>query len=210
MRRLFSEHAYYSRLYVILLSHNLDAQHIITRLEQNARDISDIFNNYYSNEDSQELYNLLSDHISIEKNIVDMMLKKNNSNSISDIFNRSNTNTMNITNMKDIVSEKEKWYDNVILFSIHLESMNPFLYAKATKELIFEHLDLVEHDTISALSIDHKGDTEYMQLVQDNCIKSADMVHYQLLELADLLAEGIVRQFKRRFDNTRFNRILPV
>lgn len=210
MRRLFSEHAYYSRLYVILLSHNLDAQHIITRLEQNARDISDIFNNYYSNEDSQELYNLLSDHISIEKNIVDMMLKKNNSNSISDIFNRSNTNTMNITNMKDIVSEKEKWYDNVILFSMYLESMNPFLYAKATKELIFEHLDLVEHDTISALSIDHKGDTEYMQLVQDNCIKSADMVHYQLLELADLLAEGIVRQFKRRFDNTRFNRILPV
>jgi hypothetical protein len=82
-----------------------------------------------------------------------------------------------------------RWYANADDISIFLNSANPsFWPLDEMKDMMREHLDLTLQEAVSYLTGDHAAS-----------IAAYDQIHLQALEMADMLSDGIVRQFPKRF-----------
>ena len=80
------------------------------------------------------------------------------------------------------------WYENADQLSTFLSSINPYWPEKQTQRLFYKHLRLSRNEAEHRFSGDFAGD-----------IVQFDEAVLQIIELADLFSDGIVRQFRDRF-----------
>jgi hypothetical protein len=81
------------------------------------------------------------------------------------------------------------WYVNGNEIADFLHSINPRHYRRGeTREMIKMHLDTTLVEAVARLTGDFDADLE-----------AYDEVHHHMLEMADFLSNGIIRQFPRRF-----------
>jgi len=83
---------------------------------------------------------------------------------------------------------QRRWYANADQIAMFLSGINPFWPEKETQDMLYEHLRLSENEAEQRLSGDYAGDIEQF-----------DEALLQVIELADLLSDGIVRQFPEQF-----------
>jgi len=82
-----------------------------------------------------------------------------------------------------------QWNDNADAIAGFLSGANPKNWTlKETKEMMHEHLASTTAEVVARLKKDWKGD-----------IQAYDKVHNQILEMADMLSEGIMNQFSAKF-----------
>jgi hypothetical protein len=81
------------------------------------------------------------------------------------------------------------WYANGNEIADFLHRINPHNWRRGeTREMLKMHLDTTLTEAVARLTGDFEGDLE-----------AYDEVHHHMLEMADFLSNGIIRQFPRRF-----------
>ena len=83
----------------------------------------------------------------------------------------------------------ERWYDNGNEIAAFLNAANPRNWPlEEMRAMLREHLDLTTNEAVARLGGDWDAD-----------VRAYDRAHEQVLEMADMLSEGIVDQFPGRF-----------
>ncbi|MCW6088151.1 LysM peptidoglycan-binding domain-containing protein [Clostridium sporogenes] len=91
----------------------------------------------------------------------------------------------------DAAADAEKrWYENADQIAELLSKINPYWYFEDWQAMLQEHLALVKAQAVAILTSDYeKGISIY------------DDLEMQALEMADMMADGIVKQFPERFQD---------
>ena len=83
----------------------------------------------------------------------------------------------------------ERWYANADDIAAFLHAANPQHWPLEEMQMMMrEHLDLTLEEAVAYLSGDYEAS-----------IAAYDEVHLQALEMADMLSDGIIRQFPNKF-----------
>jgi len=83
---------------------------------------------------------------------------------------------------------ERRWYANADQIATFLSGINPYWPEKETQDMLYEHLRLSENEAEQRLAGDYTSDIEQF-----------DEALLQIIELADILSDGIVRQFPDQF-----------
>lgn len=91
-------------------------------------------------------------------------------------------------NIPKFNEDYEKWQKNARRIAEFLADKNPNWSKKELKEILYEHLDFTAGEVSSRLQADWEADIEFY-----------DKGHIHILKLADILSNGIVKQFPDKF-----------
>jgi hypothetical protein len=82
-----------------------------------------------------------------------------------------------------------RWYANADEIAVFLNSANPEYWPlDKMKEMMHAHLDLTLQEAATYLKGDYTGS-----------VAAYEQVHLEILEMADLLSNGIIEQFPKKF-----------
>jgi hypothetical protein len=93
-------------------------------------------------------------------------------------------------NNKAALAAEKKWYENADEIATFLAYINPYWSKESWKAMLHEHLALVKAEAVALLTKDYATG-----------IKVYDKIESQALEMADMMAEGIIKQFPASFKN---------
>lgn len=169
MRRLWDEHAVWTRLAVMGLAlDSPDLQASVERLMQNQVDIGDAIKPYYGIDAGDKLTGLLKDHIMIAADLV-KAVKADDMTMVGDL--------------------QTKWSANADEIAVFLNGTNPTVWPLPTvSSALRSHLGYTLDEAQAILKGDWKGSVE-----------AYDRGHMQLLGMADVLSAGIISQFPNMF-----------
>jgi hypothetical protein len=169
MRRLWSDHVVYTRLFIVsAAAGSADKDAHTQRLLQNQTDIGNAVVEFYGRDAGNKLTALLKDHILIAASIVTAAKAGDNAK---------------------VASENKRWHDNANDLAKFLHGANPKQWPEATlQKALFMHLD----QTLSEASHELKGN--YAASVKDY-----DEAMDHMLMVADTLSGGIAAQFPAKF-----------
>lgn len=85
---------------------------------------------------------------------------------------------------KSATEAEKKWYENADEIAVFLSYINPYWSRESWKAMLHEHLALVKAEAVAMLTKDYAAG-----------IKVYDKIESQALEMADMMAEGIIKQF---------------
>jgi hypothetical protein len=85
-------------------------------------------------------------------------------------------------------SANTQWYVNADSIARFLSILNPFWPYADMKEMMFDHLDLTAAEALARKNADYDAD-----------VIAYEKVHLEILSMADMLTEGIVKQFPNKF-----------
>ena len=82
----------------------------------------------------------------------------------------------------------KKWFANADEISNFLSKANPEWKLNDMKKMMNDHLKLTTEEAVARLKKDYAAD-----------VKAYDKVHDEILEMSDMLSEGIIMQFPEKF-----------
>jgi hypothetical protein len=82
----------------------------------------------------------------------------------------------------------KKWLENANQISAFLSKANPNWKLPDMQKMMHDHLTLTTEEAVARLKKDYDGD-----------VKAYDKVHEEILKMADMLTDGIVKQFPEKF-----------
>lgn len=91
-------------------------------------------------------------------------------------------------NKKDLEKYNKDWYENADKISEFLSSANPNWSNKDLKDMLYKHLQLTTDEVLARLNKDWKAD-----------ISAYDKGENHMLMFADMLSNGIMKQFPEKF-----------
>jgi hypothetical protein len=94
-----------------------------------------------------------------------------------------------VNNQDDFKKANEKWYKNADDISAFLSSANPKNWPMKDMQMMMQdHLNLTTQEAVARLKKDYKAD-----------IEAYDRTRAELLQMSDMLATGIIKQFPDKF-----------
>jgi hypothetical protein len=88
----------------------------------------------------------------------------------------------------EVARQQARWEANADEIARFLSDANPHWPFQPTREMLHEHLRLTTSEAVARLQGDWDAD-----------VAAYDEIHVQALHMADMLSEGIVAQFPKRF-----------
>jgi hypothetical protein len=169
MRRLWVDHATWTRLFIVsFVSDVPDLQANTNRLLQNQVDIGDAVKPFYGREAGNELTELLTEHILTAADL--LSAAKSGDAAAFDEARRA-------------------WYANARQISRFLHEANPRHWPLADlRSMMRTHLELTLREA------SHQLGGHYAASVADY-----DAVETEILHMADMLSSGIIAQFPKKF-----------
>ncbi len=165
MRKAWTEHAFWAFAYQNSIFNELaDLDDVAARLMQNAEDISEAFENYYSGSIINQLTRLLMEHSRLAGEIMISM--------------RDNT--------PDTEQLERQWFQNAENIARLLSNANAEYSYEELLQALTGHLDMLKRQMLATMN------KEY-----ENAIRLFDESLNQLLEMADYLTDGLLKQFYR-------------
>jgi hypothetical protein len=174
MRKLWEDHITWTRMFIVskaTLAEDLpDLGPTVDRLLQNQADIGNAIAPFYGADAAAALTELLRDHILGAAEILSEAKAGN-----------------------DPAAAIERWYANAHDIAVFLNAANPQHWSLEDLDAMMrEHLTLTLDEAVARLNALTTGN-----YAAD--IALYDKVHVQILEMADMLSDGIIRQFPQAF-----------
>jgi len=168
MRKLWEDHATWTRVYIISVGAGLGDKDIAAqRLLQNQVDIGNAIKPFYGDEAGNKLTALLKEHIL----------------GAADLLAAAKAN-----DQAKVATQKARWFKNGDDIAVFLSGANPKNWPAATmKSEMKMHLDLTLQEALDRFAGKWAEDA-----------KAYDRVHEHILMLADTLASGIAAQFPEK------------
>lgn len=91
-------------------------------------------------------------------------------------------------NQADLEKYNALWYENATKIANYLSSLNPNYSNKVLKEMLDRHLQLLTDQVVARLNSDWQAD-----------IKAFDEGEDHMIMFADVLSDGIIKQFPKKF-----------
>lgn len=143
----------WTRMLLISIAENLkDLDATQARLLRNPKDIADVFRIYYGNIVANKIQQLLTEHLTIGKDLI-VALKNKNQELAMDL------NT--------------KWYKNADEMAEAFSSINPFYEKEEVRKMLYEHLRLTTNEVNSRLEGNYVEDINAYDLVQKEILQMA-------------------------------------
>ena len=89
---------------------------------------------------------------------------------------------------KEAADAEKRWYANADAIAALLGSINPYWSEEEWKSMLYEHLSLTKSETVNILNGNY-----------EDGISVYDEIEIQALKMADVMAEGIAKQFSYKF-----------
>lgn len=151
MNLVWEQHIMWTRMLLISIAENLkDLDATQNRLLRNPRDIADIFRIYYGNNVANEIQRLLTEHLTIGKELIVALKNKDNEKA-----NMLNTN----------------WYKNADKMAEFFSRINPFYGKEEVRQMFYEHLKLTTNEVNARLKGNYVEDINAYDLVQREILK---------------------------------------
>ncbi len=151
MNLVWEQHIMWTRMLLISIAENLrDLDATQTRLLRNPKDIANVFRTFYGNEVAAEIQRLLTEHLTIGKELI--VALKNNNQEQARILNT-------------------KWYQNADSMADAFSSINPFYPREEIHRMLYEHLRLTTEEVSARLKGDYVADINAYDLVQKEILK---------------------------------------
>jgi hypothetical protein len=164
-RKLWEQHVVWTRLFVISNVDGLrDLEPTTKRLLRNPADFADELRRYYGLEKADRFRVLLTEHLTIAAELVDAA-KAGDREAVGQI--------------------RRRWYQNAEDIAAFLASINPFWSRRKWRDMLFEHLRLLEDEVSFRISGQYALD-----------VANFDRIEAQALEMADIMSAGIIKQFE--------------
>jgi len=169
MRRLWADHAIWTRDYVIAATSGApDAGAAAARLLKNQEDIGNAVVPVYGEAAGAALTGLLKDHILIAVDLIEAAKAGDGAK---------------------FEENDRKWTENAEEIAGLLSGANPDNWPKAdVVDLLMQHLNLTKGEVVARLEGKWEADVE-----------AFDQIFTEILTVADVLADGIVKQFPEKF-----------
>jgi hypothetical protein len=173
MRRLWTDHVAYTRLFIISAAADLPDKDATTqRLLRNQDDIGNAVAEFYGRAAGDKLAGLLRDHILIAADLV----------GAAKAGNKSKTDEINT-----------KWRANANDIANFLHDANPKHWPVPTlQSLMMKHLDQTLTEATHRLQGNYASD-----------VKDYDEIVDHILMMADALSDGIIKQFPQKFSGAK-------
>ena len=151
MNLVWEQHIMWTRMLLISIAENLkDLSATQTRLLRNPKDIADVFRPYYGNNIANEIQRLLTEHLTIGKELI-VALKNQN---------QEQANLLN-----------KKWYQNADEMAEAFSNINPFYPREEIHRMLYEHLRLTTEEVNARLRGDYTADINAYDMVQKEILK---------------------------------------
>lgn len=151
MNRVWLEHIFWTRLFLISVAESLnDLDATTARLLQNPRDVANVFREYYGNNVANTIQRLLTEHLQIGGDLI-VALKNGNQQLAKEL------NT--------------KWYKNADDMAEAFSSINPFYPKEEVRKMLYDHLRLTTDEVSSRLKKDYVADIRAFDMVQKEILK---------------------------------------
>jgi hypothetical protein len=170
MRKLWTDHVLWTRLYIVSVAGGLqDTQATTDRLLRNQVDIGNAVADFYGRPAADQLAALLKDHILGAADLV---------------------GAAKAGDQAKVAAAKTRWYANANDIAAFLHGANSQHWPLATLQSAMKmHLD----QTLAEAT--HRLEGKFAQDIEDY---DAALAH--ILEMADILSGGIIAQFPAKFD----------
>jgi len=170
MRKLWSDHVFWTREYVIAaVDGSADAQAAAARLLKNQEDIGAAIVPYYGKGAGDKLTDLLKQHIMIAVDVVA---------------------AAKASDQAKFKVADAKWKQNAADIAAFLSQANSNWPSQAMTDAMNMHLATTTREVVARLQKNYDED-----------VRAFDAVYDHILRMADVLADGIVKQFPARFAN---------
>jgi hypothetical protein len=167
-RRLWIEHAIWTRSYIVSVEANLPDQKIVlARLLKNQDEVGNAIKPFYGNAAGTKLAHLLREHILLAGQVVE---------------------AAKANNQAQLQKYNSAWYKNADDIAAFLSSINPNWNKNVLKQLLHAHLKIVTDSVVSRLKKDWNRE-----------IRAFDEGEIHLIRIADVLSDGIIKQFPQKF-----------
>ena len=141
----------WTRMLLISIAENLkDLNQTQERLLKNPKDIADIFRIYYGNNVANTIEKLLTEHLTIGKDLI--VALKNNNQSMANELNR-------------------KWYQNADEMAEAFSSINQFYPKEEVRKMLYEHLRLTTNEINNRLQGKYAEDINSFDMVQKEILR---------------------------------------
>lgn len=94
-------------------------------------------------------------------------------------------NNAKMQNAEAVEQDSKLWYSNADRIAAFLAGINPFWLEEEWKSLLYDHLRMTTDEVMARLSGDYLKDSSIF-----------DMIEEQALTMADVMAEGMIKQFE--------------
>lgn len=163
-RLLWEQHGTWTRITINSLVFNTpDKQANIDRLLRNPEDFENVFVKFYGPQVANQFNVLLTEHLVLAADLVNAAVAGNN---------------------QQVSQIRKRWFRNAVEIARFLSQINPFNNFGEWKEMLFEHLRLVEQEAIDLINSNFTTSTN-----------TYDIMEEQILIMADLMIRGILQQF---------------
>jgi len=154
MRKLWSDHVVYTRLYIIsAVNGSDDAQATAARLLKNQEDIGNAIAPYYGTAAAQKLTDLLKQHILIAVDVVSAA-KANDQAKLTEAQNR--------------------WHGNAADLATFLSGANPNWPRQAVLDMLNNHLSLTTKEAVDRLQKNYTDDISNFDAIFNQAMMMAD------------------------------------
>lgn len=151
MNLVWEQHIMWTRMLLISIAENLkDLDATQARLLRNPKDIADIFRKYYGNVVANKIQQLLTEHLTIGKDLIVALKNKN----------QEQTTMLNT-----------KWYQNADEMAEAFSSINPFYPKEEIRNMLYEHLRLTTSEVNNRLQGNYVADINSYDMVQREILK---------------------------------------
>lgn len=154
MRKLWSQHVYWTRMFIISTAEELqDLKYVTDRLLENPEDFALVLRNYLGAEAAEKFKKLLTAHLEIAGDLVNA--DKDMNSAKADVL-------------------RKKWHKNAEEIAIFLSDINPFWNRLKWQRMMFSHLDMTEKEAGFRLKKEYPKDIEMFDSIEKEALEMAD------------------------------------
>jgi hypothetical protein len=178
MRKLWEDHIIWTRNVIFNIIDGLPGTtEAVNRLLQNQVDIGNAIKPYYGENAGNQLAALLHDHITIAADLLTAL---------------KNDNTPPFGDTPAFTAAYAAWVSNADAIAALLSSVNPNWPLAEMTAMMHEHLAATAAEAAARKNANYSAD-----------VTAFENVHLQILEMADMLTDGIVKQFSGMFSGCK-------